>query len=82
MKPISSQQYIGDILKGDMNQNGMFISKQKSSEANLSLEENSIYTYGAPLGLRNIIYESSCHRVVGNESFVIAKLTRIKGSEK
>ena len=82
MKPISSQQYIGDILKGDMNQNGMFISKQKSSEAKLNLEENSIYTYGAPLGLRNIIHESSCHRVVGNESFVIAKLTRTRGREK
>ena len=81
-KPMSSQQYIGDILKGDMNQNGMFISKQKNSEAKLSIEENSIYTYGSPLGLRNIIYESSCHRIVGNESFVIAKLARTKGREK
>ena len=59
MKPLSSQQYIGDILKGDMNQNGMFISKQKSSEAKLSLEDNSIYTYGSPVGLRNIIYDIS-----------------------
>ena len=79
IKPTSSQQYIGDILKGDMNQNGMFISKQKSSEAKLSLEDNSIYTYGSALGLRNIIYDTSCHRVVGNESFVIAKLTRTRG---
>ena len=79
IKPLSSQQYIGDILKGDMNQNGMFISKQKSSEAKLGLEENSIYTYGSPLGLRNIIHDTSCHRVVGNESFVIAKLTRTRG---
>ena len=79
IKPLSSQQYIGDILKGDMNQNGMFISKQKSSEAKLSLEENSIYTYGSPLGLRNIIYDTSCHRVVGSDSFVIAKLTRTRG---
>ena len=79
IKPLSSQQYIGDILKGDMNQNGMFISKQKSSEAKLSLEDNSIYTYGSALGLRNIIYDTSCHRVVGNESFVIAKLTRTRG---
>ena len=78
-KPISSQQYIGDILKGDMNQNGMFISKQKNSEAKLSIEENSIYTYGSPLGLRNIIYEASCHRLVGDESFVIAKLARTRG---
>ena len=78
-KPMSSQQYIGDILKGDMNQNGMFISKQKNSEAKLSIEENSIYTYGSPLGLRNILYETSCHRQVGNESFVIAKLLRTRG---
>ena len=79
---ISKVGEMGEIIFGWVIKQDLYASKRLNSEAKMDdLENTSIYAYGSPMGLRNVISGKN-DRQLRNESFVFSMMARSQNKEK
>ena len=77
MKKIS----ISELMSGNVFKFSFYASTVHKSEASLYQVDNVVYTYGSPLGFRNIINNKDNFRLIRNQTHVFAEVVETSVDE-
>ena len=73
-KRLFDQQWITELMCGNVAKQDAYVSTRKDAKASMASSNHVVYSYGSPIGFRNIIEDLGNHRKVREETFVSAVL--------
>ena len=76
------QQWIAELLFGNLIKHDVYVSLREDSKAVLSLSNNVIFAHGSPIGFRSVIEGKNNYNTLRDETFIKAKLVHSFVSDK
>ena len=68
------QQWITELMCGNVAKQDAYVSTRKDAKASMASSNHVVYSYGSPIGFRNIIEDLGNRRKVREETFISAIL--------
>ena len=73
-KAIAHQQWIAELLFGNLIKHDVYVSLREDAKAALSSSDNLIFAHGSPIGFRSVIEDKDNYITLRNKTFIRAKL--------
>ena len=81
-KTIAHQQWIAEILCGNLIKHDVYVSLCEDAKATLSSSDNLIFAHGSPIGFRSVIEDKDSYNILRSKTFIKAKLVHSFVSDK